>query len=345
MPVDQTRPRIARAVTVDGGRRHVADAAGDVISYTITVENTGNVTLDGVTVTDPCDRSRPTPRATPVGDDATLEVGETWTYTASYTVTQADIDAGGGNIDQRPATANDVRTMTAPDTDDASVPVTQAATSTSSRAAASTAADGTVVDAAGDVISYTITVENTGNMTLTGVTVSDSRSSTRARPTSRATPARRRRSRSARPGPTRPLHGHPGRHRRGRQLRHRRPGRPCPTTYPTAAPPTDQTGPDTDADSVPRRPGPDPEHRQERPRSTAATRRRGRRPDQLHDHRREHRQRDAHRLIVTDPLGADPPRRSTPPQRDGDLLEVGETWTSRAPTRSPRPTSTPAAAR
>ena len=68
-----------------------------MINYTITVANTGNVTLTGVTVTDPFadpGRSCATPRL--VGDeDNLLEVGETWGYTATHTVTQAEIDAGG----------------------------------------------------------------------------------------------------------------------------------------------------------------------------------------------------------------------------------------------------------
>ena len=41
---------ITKDATVPGG---TADAADELISYTITVENTGNQTLTGVTVTDP----------------------------------------------------------------------------------------------------------------------------------------------------------------------------------------------------------------------------------------------------------------------------------------------------
>ena len=41
---------ITKDASVPGG---TADAAGEVISYTITVENTGNTTLIGVAVTDP----------------------------------------------------------------------------------------------------------------------------------------------------------------------------------------------------------------------------------------------------------------------------------------------------
>src|SRR5262249_37016589 len=73
------------------------DQAGDRINYRITVQNTGNTTLTGVTVTDPfADAGSIVRGADVVGDnDALLEVGETWLFTARHTVTQAEIDAGG----------------------------------------------------------------------------------------------------------------------------------------------------------------------------------------------------------------------------------------------------------
>ena len=96
MPVAQTPAlNITKDATVPGG---TADAAGEVISYTITVANTGNTTLTGVVVTDPfADAGSIVRGADAVGDnDAVLEVGETWTYTAAHTVTQAEIDSNGG---------------------------------------------------------------------------------------------------------------------------------------------------------------------------------------------------------------------------------------------------------
>ena len=65
------------------------------------VINAGNAAIAGVTVTDPL-----TPNVAPVlvggfnsGDtdaDNLLDVGETWHYTASHTVTQAELDTNGG---------------------------------------------------------------------------------------------------------------------------------------------------------------------------------------------------------------------------------------------------------
>ncbi|KAI9549785.1 hypothetical protein GHT06_007460 [Daphnia sinensis] len=51
-----------------------------------------------------------------------LDVGEIWYYTASHSVTQAEIDAGVNIVNTATADSD----QTGPDTDDASVPVLQA---------------------------------------------------------------------------------------------------------------------------------------------------------------------------------------------------------------------------
>ena len=141
---DQTGPDTADAavpVDADPGAEHhegchdvdgdttapVADAAGDVIHYTITVANTGNTTLTGVVVTDPnADAGSIVRGADVAGDnDGQLEVGETWTYTAAHTVTQAEIDSNGGGDGDIDNTATADSDQTGPDTADASVPMTQ----------------------------------------------------------------------------------------------------------------------------------------------------------------------------------------------------------------------------
>ena len=97
------------------------------INYTITVANTGNTTLTGVVVTDPyADAGSIVRGADVVGDnDALLEVGETWGYTAAHTVTQAEIDSNGGGDGDIDNMATADSNQTGPDTDDASVPVAQ----------------------------------------------------------------------------------------------------------------------------------------------------------------------------------------------------------------------------
>jgi hypothetical protein len=62
---------------------------GDIIPYTVTLENTGNVSLYTVVVTD----TLLTSLSGPTGDDGdgVLDVGETWVYTGSHTVTETDV--------------------------------------------------------------------------------------------------------------------------------------------------------------------------------------------------------------------------------------------------------------
>ena len=82
-----------------------------MISYTITVENTGNVTLTGLPVTDTRRRTvTPVTRAPPdaadnVGD-LDLDASSTWTRpgpTPQLHVLQADIDAGSAIVNTDPA--------------------------------------------------------------------------------------------------------------------------------------------------------------------------------------------------------------------------------------------------
>ena len=158
---------IVKDAAIDGG---TANAAGEVIEYNITVQNIGNQTLTGVTVADPF-ISNLTLVADVASADGELDVGETWSYTASHVVTQAEIDAGVPIVNVATADSN----QTGPDTDDASVPVEQSPAIGVDKAMASiTSGNGNAVaDAAGDVLNYTVTVFNPGNMTLTDVVVTD----------------------------------------------------------------------------------------------------------------------------------------------------------------------------
>ena len=161
--VEQTAAlNIVKDASVAGG---TADAAGEVIAYAISVQNTGNQTLTGVTVADPF-ISNLVLVADAASADGELDVGETWSYTASHVVTQAEIDAGTPIVNVATADSN----QTGPDTDDASVVVEQ--TPGLNIVKDASVAGGTA-NAAGEVIAYAISVQNTGNQTLTGVTVVD----------------------------------------------------------------------------------------------------------------------------------------------------------------------------
>ena len=142
-------------------------ALGETITYEITVVNDGNLTITDITVTDDL-----------TGDEWTilsLEPGAEQTFTAEYVVTEADILAGSvKNV----ATA----TGTSPDPDDPDPGVDPGEEEdeteepnghlTINKVTTSTPANGTGY-ALGETITYEITVVNDGNLTLTGITVTD----------------------------------------------------------------------------------------------------------------------------------------------------------------------------
>lgn len=94
-------PSVEVIKTVTGSTGNVA---GETVSFAITVENTGNVSIRSPSLTDTAERlngdalTLSNPPGSPSGDGGTagvIDVGETWSYTASHVLTQDDIDAGG----------------------------------------------------------------------------------------------------------------------------------------------------------------------------------------------------------------------------------------------------------
>jgi hypothetical protein len=132
--------------------------AGQVIGYSYLITNTGNVTLDGpFSVTD--DKAAVT---CPVA--ASLAPGASITCTASYIITQADLDSGSVTNVARAYSANETES----NEDSETVTAVQNPALTTLKTETS---EGPY--AAGDTITYDIVVTNTGNVTLTGVTVTD----------------------------------------------------------------------------------------------------------------------------------------------------------------------------
>jgi uncharacterized repeat protein (TIGR01451 family) len=131
---------------------------GQLISYTYVVTNSGNVTLYGITVVD--DQTNPTCPDTSQGLAPLSEI----TCTSSYTITQADLNAGSVT---NTAYATDGVTQSDPDT------ATVSAIQNHALDLAKTA-DPLIYNQPGQVISYTYVVTNIGNLSLLGpVTVSD----------------------------------------------------------------------------------------------------------------------------------------------------------------------------
>jgi len=142
--------------------------ADDVINYTLVVKNTGDTSLSEVSVTDTSFNGR--------GSDpmihcpkVTLAPGETMTCTASYTLVQADIDRGDPLVNAAQATGKNPSGDTQTGTSSSTVDVTP-----SSGISVAKTADVVSVAQAGDVIGYKLVVTNTGDTSLTGVSVADS---------------------------------------------------------------------------------------------------------------------------------------------------------------------------
>ncbi len=153
-------------------------AADQTVDYTFTVSNSGNVTLTGVGVTDvptapagivtaTC-QSLTSPPGTCSGATTTLLPGQIATFTGNYTVTQADIDHG--SIVDHATTQG--TTPTSGTVNATSNIVTVTATQSPSLSIAKSA-NPTTVSAAGQTVDYTFSVHNTGNVTVTGVGVTD----------------------------------------------------------------------------------------------------------------------------------------------------------------------------
>ena len=157
----------------DGPGGH-ANQSGDVISYQITLSNTGNVSLIGPSASDPLLGVLTGPVESGTADGI-LAVSETWTYTGTYTVTQADIENNGGGDGDIDNTASATTTfLTTPQTASAAVPVDQIPALTLTKSANLGS-----YDTVGQIIAYTYTIENSGNISLAGpFTVNDDRQGT-----------------------------------------------------------------------------------------------------------------------------------------------------------------------
>ncbi len=146
---------------------------GDVVTYTYTAENTGNVTLSDISVSDVHSGTGTLSAVTPA-TVATLPIGGTVDFTATYIVTQDDVDAGTVITNTATAAATPPSGTYVPATADESVtPEAFAPELTLAKVA-----DVTTGLAVGDVVTYTYTATNAGNVTLNNISVSDVHSGT-----------------------------------------------------------------------------------------------------------------------------------------------------------------------
>ena len=139
--------------------------AGDVVTYTFVGTNTGSVSIHNATITDPmsglsalsCTPAQPT----------TLAANATITCTATYTVNQANVDAGS---------FTNTATITGSDPSNNPVSATGSATVTTNTATNVTFTKTVSPSSnlvAGDTATYTFTVKNTGARTLINTAITD----------------------------------------------------------------------------------------------------------------------------------------------------------------------------
>lgn len=144
--------------------------AGDIITYSFLITNTGNVTLSDVQVIEGSFTGTGTfgPITCPAGA-ASVAPDDSVTCTASYTVTQADVDAGSiSNTATATGTTPNGETPPVSPPSTSTAPLTRTAALTVVKTAAPT-----TVTAAGDVVSYSFVVTNTGTVTLTDPVVDE----------------------------------------------------------------------------------------------------------------------------------------------------------------------------
>ena len=169
---------------------------GDTVKYLIKVQNTGNVNLTGPTLVDTfTDAASNTLSLTsgPTFDFAdqsssqgTIKPSESAYYNATFLITQAIVDIGGvdntvtvtasstgqsNNVSDTSDDGDDTDGNTTNDITELVInpdPIIEA-----TKVASVTDTNGNGVTDLGDVITYTITVENKGNVTLSGLTLVD----------------------------------------------------------------------------------------------------------------------------------------------------------------------------
>jgi uncharacterized repeat protein (TIGR01451 family) len=175
------------STTTSAGARPALTDGGDTITYSYVVDNTGNVSLSGVTLTDPgvsfnggaasALSTGPTLVSGDTDSDNILDVNEVWTYSATYVLTQANVDAAAGVTDgvsnTVSATANNPQGTPVAPTPGGSTLTAETTIPASPSLTIDKTADTAGPLTVGQVVNYTYLVTNTGNVTISGVDVNE----------------------------------------------------------------------------------------------------------------------------------------------------------------------------
>ena len=186
-PNDPTLVSLSATATIDVDKTYTltdpdnngADL-GDTIVYTITVTNTGDLTLSDVSIVDTITdgnngalslSSGPTLTS---GNPVSLAVGGTLTYQVMFVINQPAVDSGSVinvvSVEAETPSGDDV---SADNTDTPVVVTILGVPSLTVSKSVSITDNGDGVTGIGDIATYTIAVENTGNVTLDNITVVD----------------------------------------------------------------------------------------------------------------------------------------------------------------------------
>jgi len=157
---------------------------GQEIIYTFEVHNLGNTSLNNVVLTDDILDNLNVSVDYVSGDtdgDMVLDVDETWIYTATYNVTQADIDAGHFDNQAMVAADNNCGDHTEDLSDPSDVAMdditvtdmVQCPELTLEKVGVFNDLNENGLAEEGETITYTFTVTNTGNVTIHDITIDD----------------------------------------------------------------------------------------------------------------------------------------------------------------------------
>lgn len=150
-------------------------SAPGTLAYTITVDNTGVISLTGLSLADTLLQgasprtltSGPTLASGDANSNSILEATETWTYSASYAAPQSDIDNGQ-------TITNTVAVDTAETTPVTSNAASTTITQTPNLSVVKSVAPGTPTPLTlGQIVTFQFLVTNTGNVTMSGVTIAE----------------------------------------------------------------------------------------------------------------------------------------------------------------------------
>ena len=143
----------------------------DLVRYTFTVTNTGDLTLTDVSITDEMEGLSEITYGDWPGAEGTLAPGESVTATASYPLTAADL-ATGTVVNEATVTGIPPTGEPPVDEDDHQQPIPGSPE-------IALVKEGVLADGAegveGDVVTYTFTATNSGDTLLTGVSITDTR--------------------------------------------------------------------------------------------------------------------------------------------------------------------------